>query len=229
MEVGETMALPGSIAPTAPERRVPRGRHGRDRQEIIPVQQARLIDAMVHVVAETGVAGARVAAVCARAGVSTREFYTLYKRKEECLLAAFHTGAELVRQEALRAFSGTEGSWAHRVTETLTAMLRQLAANPAFARFSIVEVPRAGTQVFEHFDGVVEEFEAVFVGSSNDGLDFDLRTDIDPGSLETYVVGGTLRRLARCVRDDQTGELATLAPEVTAFLMTVLLGPDRSS
>jgi AcrR family transcriptional regulator len=224
MEASEPVALPGSTAPSTLQRQVPRGRHGVDRQEIIPLQQARLIDAMVQVVAETGVADARVAAVCSRAGISTREFYNLYKRKEDCLLAAFHTGAELVRQEAIRVFALAEGPWSHRVTVTLGSMFRQLAANPTFAKFSIVEVPRAGTQVFEHFDSVVGEFEAVFIESSDRGLDLNLRKDIDPHSLGTYVVGGTLHRLARCVRDDRAAELATLAPEVTSFLVGVLLG-----
>jgi hypothetical protein len=52
--------------------------HGNDR--IVAIQHARIVAAMVAVVAEHGAAGATVSRVVGRASVSRRTFYELFER-----------------------------------------------------------------------------------------------------------------------------------------------------
>ena len=74
-----------------------RARPGSDRS----AQRARILDAMAEVVAERGVAGASVEAVCARARVSRRTFYACYADAQECVFAVMSDGQE----RALRALT----------------------------------------------------------------------------------------------------------------------------
>ena len=66
-------AVPGSRSATAPERRLPRGRHDLPREFVARTQRDRLIDAMARTVAAKGFA-APLTDVCTAAGVSTRAF-----------------------------------------------------------------------------------------------------------------------------------------------------------
>ena len=60
------------------------------------LQRTRLLDATLGVVAEEGYRSLTVRRVCARAGVSNKTFYDLFSDREDCFLAAFDHGVELL-------------------------------------------------------------------------------------------------------------------------------------
>jgi AcrR family transcriptional regulator len=218
--------LPGTLTPRVFGRCVPRGRHGRGREEIVAVQRARLIDAIVQVVDEAGIEEAGVAAVCKRAGISTREFYIVFASKEECLLAALTTGAHAVCVEGRRAYVEARGPWEERVAAALRAILKDLAVNPAFAQFSLLEMPRAGAHVLERFNDLIQEFERVFFEDAVP--EFGETPGLGPCGLESVLIGGAMERMARCVRDSGGSELMTVLPEVTYFLTAFVVGHERA-
>jgi AcrR family transcriptional regulator len=224
--LGVPATLPGTLTPRVLGRCVPRGRHGRGRAEIDAVQRARLIDAIVQVVDEAGIDEAGVAAVCKRAGISTREFYVLFSNKEECLLAALTTGAHAVCVEGRRAYVEADGPWEQRVAEALRAILQDLAANPAFAQFSLLEMPRASAQVVERFNDLICEFEKVFFEDAVP--EFGETPGLGPCGLESVLIGGAMERMARCVRDSGGGDLMSVLPEVTYFLTAFVVGHERA-
>src|SRR5256885_16242709 len=84
-------AGPGSRSATAPERRLPRGRHDLPREFVARTQRDRLIDAMARTVATKGY-GAPLTDVCTAAGVSTRAFYEHFAAKEPCFMAPSERG-----------------------------------------------------------------------------------------------------------------------------------------
>src|SRR6202162_6682475 len=68
-------------------------------------QRAKLLDAMVRVVAEKGYVAATVADAVRMARVSRGTFYELFESKEACLAAAYRLGADVLEdrvQEAVR-------------------------------------------------------------------------------------------------------------------------------
>ena len=124
------------------------------RGDVVSLQRARIIAAMVEVVAERGVARSTVAHVVARSGVSRRTFYELFSDREDCFLAAFDQAVEQRRGAAwCRRSRGGEG-WLERVRAGLRALLeflddepglgppvrRRCARRRARARWSVVRV-----------------------------------------------------------------------------------------
>jgi AcrR family transcriptional regulator len=192
----------------------------------VAVQRARLLDAIVQVADEAGIDGAGVAAVCKRAGISTREFYTVFTSKEECLLAALSTGAHAVCTEGRRAYLEAPGPWEHRVAKALSAILHELAANPAFAQFSLLEVPKAGVHALERFNEIIREFERVFFEDAV--ATFGGTPGLGPHGLESVLIGGAVERLAQCVREGGGSQIVTALPEVTYFLTAFVVGHDRA-
>src|SRR6185503_3919211 len=75
-------------------------------------QRARMLEAVTRAVAAKGFARVTVSDVVGLAGVSRRTFYEEFTDKEDCFLAAFAAGGEVVRAEVERAIAEvTDGDW----------------------------------------------------------------------------------------------------------------------
>src|SRR5580693_6789492 len=89
------------------------------------VQQTRLLDAAVALVAEEGVKRVSATRVAARAGMSTKTFYDLFADGEECFLGVFDRAAgELVTVAA--PVWAAEDEWVERVRGALIVLLASL-------------------------------------------------------------------------------------------------------
>src|SRR3954462_5974198 len=96
-------------------------------------QRGRMLDAMAAAVAEKGYAATTVADVIKRAGVSRKTFYEQFRDKEDCFLAAYDMGVDLLLG-ALREAGGEEEDLVERARRRTRAYLETLAAEPDFAR-----------------------------------------------------------------------------------------------
>src|SRR4029079_5736841 len=124
---------------------LPRGRHAAPREVVWESQRGRLLSAMAAVVASNGYGAGAVRDVIARARASRKTFYEPFDNKEECFLAAYDAGVASMLDaigDAIRA-AAADGPLAGARAGT-ERYLDTLAANPAFARTFLVEVPAAG-------------------------------------------------------------------------------------
>ena len=80
--------------PARSAERLPRGRHGLSREEVVRSQRARLQRAMAEVMAEKGYVGTSVADVLRAARVSRETFYQQFSSKEDCFMSAYERGVE---------------------------------------------------------------------------------------------------------------------------------------
>jgi AcrR family transcriptional regulator len=105
---------------------------------------------MAEVVGEKGYGPAAVADVIARAGVSRKTFYEHFDNKEECFLAAYDAGVELMLDAIDAAIRDAAPDGPLAIARAGTARyLETLAANPAFARTFLIEVLGAGPRALE--------------------------------------------------------------------------------
>lgn len=140
----------------------------------------RLLAAMIHTVAREGYAGASVARVIARAGVSRATFYEYFSGREECFLEAYRRATEHWRQSAA-AVGGSEP--AARLRAVLEWLLTATAADPATARLVLIEAFAAPPGVrLEH-----ERAIAGVEGSIEDFLD-----ESDAGAAALQIPGAAL-------------------------------------
>jgi AcrR family transcriptional regulator/DNA-binding MarR family transcriptional regulator len=127
---------------------------------MLQLQRARLVAAMVEVVGERGIAGAAVAQVVARSGVSRRTFYDLFDDREDCFLAAFDLVVERAAARAVPAYADGRG-WLGRVRGGLRALLEFLDDEPRLGRLAIVEALAAGPTALQRRAKVVERLADV--------------------------------------------------------------------
>jgi AcrR family transcriptional regulator len=101
-------------------------------------QRAKLLDAMVRVVAEKGYAAATVADAVRLARVSRGTFYELFESKEACLAAAYRLGLDVLAARVADAVKDAP-DWREEIRRGLRAYLETFDAEPLFARVYLLE------------------------------------------------------------------------------------------
>jgi AcrR family transcriptional regulator len=101
-------------------------------------QRAKLLDAMVRVVAEKGYEAATVADAVRLARVSRGTFYELFDSKEACLAAAYRLGQQVLAARVSEAVGGAK-DWRQELRLGLRAYLRTFDEEPLFARVYLLE------------------------------------------------------------------------------------------
>jgi AcrR family transcriptional regulator len=126
-------------------------------------QRERLLQAMIELAAERGSREATVAAISARAGVSSATFYEQFDNKEECFAAAY-------RASAARILAGTSRATAqiteqrthsmpvlHGVIQTLMSSIQQ---EPDAARVLFVEGLSGAPRLREESSRVLSQMQS---------------------------------------------------------------------
>ena len=142
------------------QRPLPRGPHHLAREEVLASQRGRMLDAIAQVVAAKGYGATTVADVIAHAGVSRKTFYEHFRDKEDCFLAAYETGVEVLLATMRAADPGGEDMLA-RVRARVRAYLQTLDAEPGFARTFVIEVGAAGPRALARRHAVLRQFAEV--------------------------------------------------------------------
>src|SRR3954447_12773597 len=138
---------------------LPRGRHAAPREVVAASQRERMLAAMAEAVGDKGYGPVAVADVIARAGVSRKTFYEHFDNKEECFLAAYDAGVELMLDAIDAAIGDAAAGGPLAIARAGTARyLETLAASPAFARTFLVEVLAAGPRALERRAAVHARF-----------------------------------------------------------------------
>jgi AcrR family transcriptional regulator len=105
-------------------------------------QRARLLPAIVEIVARSGYPDAKVADIARRAGVSRATFYELFANKEACLLSAQAEFGERLSDELAARVAGGEPSRAAQ--SALTALVEFAEREPLTFDFLMHEAMLAG-------------------------------------------------------------------------------------
>jgi AcrR family transcriptional regulator len=134
---------------------LPRGRHAAPRAVVREAQRARMLEAMVQAVAATGYARVAVADVIERAGVSRKTFYEQFANKEDCFLAAYDAGVDGLLAAIDDALAERAPDWLAAARRAVEVYLESMAASPALARASLIEVLGAGPRALSR-RGVVQ-------------------------------------------------------------------------
>ena len=200
------------------DRRLPRGRHGLPRETVARSQRERLLAAVVQVTAANGYEATRVADILERAGVGRESFYELFADKRECVLAAHKVLVDDL-EARMRAAYLAPGPWVGRVVDAIAVALRWFAADPAAARFTLIELTAIGPPSLERFQTDFSRFLELF----DEGLDAGAPSPDLPqaGSL---AVSAALARVHEEIVHGRAAALPALLPELTFELLVPFIG-----
>jgi AcrR family transcriptional regulator len=203
---------------------LPGGHHGLSREQIADSQRERLLAAIAREVAVNGYRATTVTEVVKVASVSTRDFYGLFKGKEDCFLAAFDVLRDHL-EELIRAAAAEQEDWPPRVVAALRAALGFFAAAPDLARLCLVESVSATPAIAIRFrEAVLACVPALAAG----------RAELaDPDALlpetEDAILGGIVSLATRSIIAGETEKLPELLPDCVDFALSPYLGAERAA
>jgi AcrR family transcriptional regulator len=179
-------------------------------------QRARLLDAMIDVVADKGYAAATVADAVRAARVSRGTFYALFASKEACFIEAYRRGVDDLVEQIEHAVHTEHGDWRARLRAGLSCYLESMAAEPRLARTWLLELHLAGPVAQAERDATLRRFADRYRKSFTAALAErdDLRM---PSDDALFMLSAGVDQLV-CARVRE-GDLERL-PELTDTLLT---------
>jgi AcrR family transcriptional regulator/DNA-binding MarR family transcriptional regulator len=185
------------------------------------VQQTRLLDAALAVVAEEGLRRLSATRVSARAGMSTKTFYDLFADSEDCFLAVFDRAVDELAAVAAPAWTA-EGEWVDRVRSALVVLLARLERDPAVAKVVFVEALGAGprglarrAEVLDRVAGLIDE------GRAGSPL-----AEVLPSLTGMGVAGAAFSIVHARLVEQRSGSLMELVNPVTATVVLPYRGRE---
>jgi AcrR family transcriptional regulator len=191
------------------------------------MQRERLLRAAALEFAEVGYAGASSESISRRAGMSKATFYEHFANKEECMLALFDMGTQIVQREmAEAARNAPHGDARERMKAGTRAFLRALAQHPEFAQTLLVEIIRAGPGAAQRRDQVLQAFADVLdaenAAAARRGLIGRFGSPHDPFA----VVGAITELVSRQVRLGVPEHVLDLSPVIDRLIFGLLDAPQ---
>lgn len=213
-----------AIAAIDDEGRLPRGRHGIPRQEVLANQRERMLAAATAVFAEQGYASLSVAAVTARAQVSRSTFYKLFDDKLDCVLAAQRRAFEALGQTIAWACAA-ESEWPRGVARALGAALAFAARFPGEARLVLASnqvasepaLARQGLDVHERLLELLREGARRHPGAR-----------LPQGVAEQAALGAALSIVATFLAAEEFEALAERQADLVEIVLAPYLGAEQA-
>lgn len=210
--------------------KLPRGgRHPLTQEAVAASQRMRMLVAIARAVADKGYGNTTVADVIALAGVSRRTFYEQFPKLEDCFLAAYQEGMQLLFaaiRDALR--QQPTADWRERTRIAIEAYMKTLAQHPEATWTFAVETLGAGRPALEQRAWVLKQWVTQWRALQT------LREQADPQAPKIAdeqllgIAGGIEEMVRECLRTKGAKKLPALAPAATAFALAVLNGPPAS-
>jgi AcrR family transcriptional regulator len=200
-----------------------RGRHAPPPEVRLPLQRERLLRAAAREFAERGYAGASSESISRRAGMSKATFYEHFANKEECMLALFDMGAEVVRDAmAHAARNAPVGDARERLKAGTRAFLGALAEHPEFAQTLLVEIIGAGPRAAQRRDQILQAFAEVLDAENAAAARRGLMGRFGSPHDSFAVVGAITELVSRQVRLGEPEHVLDLAPVIDRLIFGLL-------
>jgi len=193
--------------------------NGAVREQLADLQRARLIAAMVDVVAQRGAGSVTVAHVVERSGVSRRTFYEHFTDREDCLLATFERALTLASQRVVPAYE-VEKSWRERMRAGLLALLCFCDEEPSSGRMLVCESQASGERVAERRARLLARLTRTVDQGRREGK----AENISPLAAEG-TVGGVLAVIQARLTETKHKPLIALTNELMSMIVLPYLGP----
>jgi AcrR family transcriptional regulator len=216
MATGETHTI---------ERPLPRGPHRLTREAVLESQRGRMLDAIANAVADKGYAATTVGDVVSGAGVSRKTFYEHFSDKEECFLAAWDTGVQILF-DAILAARDRVNTPIERMRAGLRAYLETLAAEPAFARSFFIEVVAAGPHAEARRAEVHSRFADLLTTLHEQARREMPQLPELPPAIPRAAVGAINELVSDYVRAGRTEQLPELEDTILHLQLVLFAGHD---
>ena len=203
---------------------LPRGRSRLPARAVRASQVERLRRAAIAAVAEDGYADVTVADIVRRAKVSRVAFYTHFRTKEDCFLAATREGGQLLADQVIAATRAMppDAQDEEVLRAACRAFLQFLADEPAFARAFYIGMPTAGPRAVARFDAAERRFAEMTATWHRRARARHPDWPAVPDDVYLAIAGAIAKLVRTAVRNGQTDALPKMEDTLLALNLSVL-------
>jgi AcrR family transcriptional regulator len=195
--------------------RLPRGRHGIPREEVVAHQRDRMLGAATAELREQGYAGLSVAHITSRAHVSRVTFYRAFDDKLDCVLAA-HRAAVAALEQRIRQAYGGHHDWVLGMGASIDALVDFAVESPDQMHLILFVNNSASEPRIAHFGQAVRERLIAAIDATKG------KAGTKPMELtEQAALGAAVAVLGEMLETDEPERL----PEIKAYLVRLILTP----
>ena len=191
-------------------------------------QRARVIAALVEVVAEHGYRATSVEAVIKRARVSRRTFYESFDSIEECFGAVLDDGLRHSDAIMTRSFQ-REQRWQDGVSEALAGLLVLFDSEPKLARVWFIESLAAASWAVERRERHVAELRRLVVAYWQPPRDHQACAPQADSALVVGVMAAVLGVIHTHLLTRQPQPLISLLGPLVGIVMANYLSPQEAA
>lgn len=190
-------------------------------------QRMRMYLGVLEAVAERGYAATTVGDIVARATVSRRTFYELFRGRDDCFAEAFEAAVGLVLSELDTSVQATpRAEWRALIRTTLQTYLQVLADNGIYARALHIECLVAGPIVAEQRRQMktllANRMRAAFrIGRAAGDIPVDI-----PADIFDALIGAVDDRIRDCLEGPGPQALPTLSGHLYQITMALFGVPE---
>ncbi len=196
-------------------KRLPRGPHQMDPDEVAANQRLRMYGAMIEAVATNGYGRTSVKQVVTLAGVSRRAFYEQFANKQECFLATLDLIASRAMDRIAMAYAASDGPLEVRLGAALAQFAEVVHDNQKGARLMLVDAPSAGPAGWERLTRTMAMFEQRLAASFAEAPDAQPL----PEPIVRAIVGGLRRAAFVRLIEGRTEEMHALVPDMLSWAL----------
>jgi AcrR family transcriptional regulator len=203
---------------------LPRGRSRLPVSDVRASQRERLLRAAVAAVAAVGYPAVTVADIVRRAKVSRAAFYTHFRSREECFLAATRRGGQLLHDHVISATHAVPADAPDEevLRAGLRAFLRFLADEPAFSRVFYIDMPAAGPLAVKRLQAAGLRFAEINAKWHRQARARHPDWPAVPDEAYQALAGATLELVRSAVSANKTEALPDLEDTLVALHLAVL-------
>jgi AcrR family transcriptional regulator len=203
---------------------LPRGRSRLPARAVRASQVERLCGAAIAAVAEAGYADVTVADIVRRARVSRVAFYTHFRTKEDCFLAATREGGQLLADRVTAATRAVppDAQDEEVLRAAFRAFLRFIADEPAFARVFYIDMPTAGPRAVARFDAAERRFAEMTATWHRRARVRHPNWPAVPEDVYLAIAGAIAKLVRTAVRNGQTDTLPSMEDTLLSLNLAVL-------
>jgi AcrR family transcriptional regulator len=211
-----------SSAETVSQRRY-RGRSAEQRRA---ERRERILDAGLELFAGHGYPATSIEAICAAAGVSTRNFYEEFSGREE-LLVTLH---DLVNRRAMEAVThaldaADPGDAVARATTSARAFVNAMTPDPRWSRIAYVEVVGISPSVEKHRRGWMERWAQLVATEAGRLVERGVAPRRDFSLTAVGLVGAINALLADWLARERRSGLDAVVDEIVRIVVAGLTSP----
>jgi AcrR family transcriptional regulator len=187
---------------------------------VVHDERERLLAVFAELVAERGLDHARLEDAAEAAGISATTARSYFADEEECAFAAEDVASRQCFSAVAEAFMQTPGDCPRAAHAALRAMLRYMAASPAFVTLLVVEFPRLGPRAValrQRYVDLFAEFLTPGFAAAPEPLP-------QPQLIAQMIGGGILEVIRRHAVEGRIAQLPEALPAISFLAIAPFFG-----